>query len=59
MRKRNWSVALRPRPSSDGLDRLGLAVKLVVDRGLSKQSLKTRRRRDLRNLGVDESEARQ
>jgi hypothetical protein len=32
MRKRVWTVELRPQPASDGVDRLGLAVKLMVDR---------------------------
>jgi hypothetical protein len=31
MRKRVWTVELRPQPTADGVDRLGLAVKLMVD----------------------------
>jgi hypothetical protein len=32
MAKRAWKVELRARPRSDGLERLGQAVKLVIDR---------------------------
>jgi len=31
MRKRVWTVELRPQPVPDGVDRLGLAVKLMVE----------------------------
>jgi hypothetical protein len=33
MAKRTWKVELRARPQSDGLERLGQAVKLAIDRG--------------------------
>jgi hypothetical protein len=33
MAKRSWTVEWRARPRSDGLERLGQAVKLVIDRG--------------------------
>jgi hypothetical protein len=33
MAKRSWTVEWRARPMSDGLERLGQAVKLVIDRG--------------------------
>jgi hypothetical protein len=32
MAKRSWKVELRARPQSDGLERLGRAVKLVIER---------------------------
>jgi hypothetical protein len=32
MAKRTWKVELRARPRSDGLERLGQAVKLAIDR---------------------------
>jgi hypothetical protein len=32
MAKRNWKVDWRTQPKSDGLERLGQAVKLVMDR---------------------------
>jgi hypothetical protein len=32
MAKRAWKVELRARPKSDGLERLGQAVRLVIDR---------------------------
>jgi hypothetical protein len=34
MAKRTWRVELRARPQSDGLERLGQAVKLAIDRGV-------------------------
>ena len=34
MAKRMWKVELRAKPQSDGLERLGQAVKLAIDRGV-------------------------
>jgi hypothetical protein len=34
MRKRAWVVEVRGRPTADGIERLSLAVKLMVDRAL-------------------------
>ena len=34
MAKRTWKVEFRARPQSDGLERLGQAVKLAIDRGV-------------------------
>lgn len=35
MAKRNWKVEWRAQPKSDGLERLGQAVKLVMNRSTS------------------------
>ena len=34
MAKRKWNVDWRAQPKSDGLERLGQAVKLAIDRGV-------------------------
>jgi hypothetical protein len=34
MAKRTWKIEFRARPQSDGLERLGQAVKLAIDRGV-------------------------
>lgn len=53
MRKRNWSVAFRPHPSPDGLDRLGMAVRLMLERGLAKRPMRVRQGRRVDVATVD------
>ncbi len=36
-KRRTWVVEFRGRPQANGIERLGLAVKIVVDRGLEAQ----------------------
>ena len=47
MAKRTWKVEWRARPQSDGLDRLGQAVKLAIDREVLARETRT----DNRNEG--------
>lgn len=44
MRKRVWTVELRPQPVPDGVDRLGLAVKLMVEHARLRFESEERRR---------------
>jgi hypothetical protein len=37
MRKRAWTIELRSNPQPDGLERLGRAVKLLLDQGHDKK----------------------
>ena len=44
MAKRRWNVDWRAQPKSDGLDRLGQAVKLAIDRAAGTREEPTNRK---------------
>jgi hypothetical protein len=54
MRRRSWNVRFRATPKSDGLDRLGVAVKSVIERGLRYEA-RWRRSGD-EDVGVTDAE---
>jgi hypothetical protein len=45
MRKRRWQVEWRAEATSDGLDRLGQMVKLVIDHGVVRDEHEDERKR--------------
>jgi len=43
MAKRSWKVEWRAQPTSDGLERLGQAVRLAIEHGVLAPSMQTNR----------------
>lgn len=54
-RRRTWKVELRARPQSDGLERLGQAVKLVIDREVVSRGMQTNNNDGEPRLGMHAS----
>jgi hypothetical protein len=55
MAKRTWKIELRARPRSDGLERLGQAVKLVIDREVLARETQTDNSDEGSRLGMHAS----
>lgn len=55
MAKRTWKIEFRARPQSDGLERLGHAVKLVIDREVLAHETQTDTNDEGSRLGIQAS----
>jgi hypothetical protein len=55
MAKRAWKVQWRPQPKSDGLERLGQAVRLAIDHAVRAPNTQTKEDGEPPRLAVHES----
>lgn len=55
MAKRSWKVEWRARAPSDGLERLGQAVKLAIDRGVAPETRRMNDNDERSTLSMDAS----